>query len=264
MNNLRRSAIVFKAISKRELLKFSQQHARLLSALVRPLVWLVIFAAGFRSILGVSIVPPYQTYITYDEYVVPGLCAMVLMFFGMQTSLSMVYDREMGTMRLLMTAPFPRPVLLLFRLVSTGLIGVLQVYAFLGIAMLMGIEFELINLIFVAPTLLLSALMFGALGFLLSLGIRQMENFAGVMNFVIFPCFFMSSALYPLWRIRESSPLLADIGAWNPFTHAVEAIRHQLYGQFQTFSVIYLLVVTVLCLAAVMFAYEKHDIMKAS
>ena len=262
MSTLSTATIVFRAICRREFLKFSQQYARLLSALARPLVWLVIFAAGFRSILGVSIVPPYQTYITYDVYVVPGLCTMVLMFFGMQTSLSMVYDREMGTMRLLMTAPFPRPLLLLFRLISTGFIGVLQVYAFLFVAMLMGIEFELLNLFFVAPLLLLVAILFGALGFLLSLTIRQLENFAGVMNFVIFPSFFLSSALYPLWRIQESSPLLAEISFWNPFTHAVEAIRYQLYGDFKTLSVVYLIGVTCASLLTVMFAYAKRDVMK--
>jgi ABC-2 type transport system permease protein len=174
----------------------------------------------------------------------------------------MVYDREMGTMRLLMTAPFPRALLLLFRLISTGLIGVLQVYAFLLVAMLMGIEFEILYLLFVAPLLLLVAILFGALGFLLSLTIRQLENFAGVMNFVIFPSFFLSSALYPLWRIQESSPLLAEISYWNPFTHAVEAIRYQLYGDFKTLSVIYLVVVTVTSLLTVMFAYAKRDVMK--
>ena len=49
------------------------------------------------------------------------------------------------------------------------------------------------------------------------------------MNFVIFPMFFASSALYPLWRLRESSVLLHDIAAANPFTHAVELIRFALY-----------------------------------
>jgi ABC-2 type transport system permease protein len=61
--------------------------------------------------------------------------------------------------------------------------------------------------------------------------IKQLENFAGVMNFVIFPMFFTSSALYPLWKMAESSPLLRDICAANPFTYAVELIRFALYGE---------------------------------
>jgi ABC-2 type transport system permease protein len=52
------------------------------------------------------------------------------------------------------------------------------------------------------------------------------------MNFVIFPMFFTSSALYPLWRIKDSSALLYHLASWNPFTHAVELIRHALYLEF--------------------------------
>jgi ABC-2 type transport system permease protein len=58
-----------------------------------------------------------------------------------------------------------------------------------------------------------------------------LENFSGVMNFVIFPMFFASSALYPLWRVKEGSPGLYLFCQFNPFTHAVELIRFALYGQ---------------------------------
>lgn len=56
----------------REGLRFLQQKERFLSALVRPLVWLFIFAAGFRAVLGLSIIEPYETYVLYEVYVVPG------------------------------------------------------------------------------------------------------------------------------------------------------------------------------------------------
>src|SRR5258707_4658306 len=97
-----------KALTMREITKFAQQRGRLLSALVRPLMWLAVFAAGFYNVFGVSIIPPYKTYITYQVYIVPGLLGIILLFHGMQSSLSMVYDREMGVMRLLLTAPLPR------------------------------------------------------------------------------------------------------------------------------------------------------------
>ena len=96
------------------------------------------------------------------------------------------------------------------------------------------------------PALVLSGLMLGALGLFLSSAIRQLENFAGVMNFVIFPMFFASTALYPLWRMRESSTLLHDICAINPFTHAVELIRFALYLEVNWLS----LGVVAGCLAA--------------
>jgi len=194
--------ICLNAIAQREGLRFLSQRERFLAALVRPLVWLVVFAAGFRAALGLSIMPPYQTYITYEVYIVPGLCGMIQLFNGMQSSLSLVYDREMGSMRLLLTSPLP-----------------------------------LIGYVMALPMLLISGLMLGSLGLLLSAKIKQLENFAGVMNFVIFPMFFMSTALYPLWKMAESSEILRNICAFNPFSHAIEAIRFALYGQINLMAI---------------------------
>ena len=218
-----------RGIVLREWLRFVQQRSRFFSALVRPLLWLVVFAAGFRAALGIAIIEPYETYITYETYIVPGLTCMILLFNGMQGSLSMVYDREMGSMRVLLTSPLPRSFLLASKLVATALISLLQVYAFLAIAWFYGVQPPLLGLLVALPALLLVALLLSALGLLLSNGIRQMENFAGVMNFVIFPMFFLSSALYPLWKMREASEWLYWICAINPFSYAVELVRHALY-----------------------------------
>ncbi|MGX0876919.1 ABC-2 type transport system permease protein [Roseovarius sp. MBR-154] len=247
---------VARAIMGREFLRFVHQRERFLAALVRPLVWLLVFAAGFRAALGLSIIPPYQTYITYETYIVPGLCAMVLLFNGMQSSLSLVYDREMGSMRLLLTSPYPRGWLLFCRLFGATLISVLQVYAFLGIAALFEITMPVWGYVAVLPGLILGGLMLGALGLVLSSFIKQLENFAGVMNFVIFPMFFLSSALYPLWKMRESSELLHDICAFNPFTHVVELIRFLLYLQMNWQALAWVVGSTALLGAVALWAYD--------
>ncbi|WP_019096520.1 ABC transporter permease, partial [Pseudomonas putida] len=90
------------------------------------------------------------------------------------------------------------------------------------------------------------ALMLSALGLLLSNAIRQLENFAGVMNFVIFPLFFLSSALYPLWKMREASQWLYWLCAVNPFTHAVELVRFALYERLNLLALAVCLGLTVL------------------
>lgn len=247
---------VTRAIVAREFLRFVHQRERFLSALVRPLVWLLVFAAGFRAALGLSIIPPYQTYITYETYIVPGLCAMIMLFNGMQSSLSLVYDREMGSMRLLLTSPFPRWWLLIARLLGSTAISILQVYAFLAIAAMFGITMPLWGYVAVLPGLVLCGLMLGALGLVLSSFIRQLENFAGVMNFVIFPMFFLSSALYPLWKMGESSPLLRDICAANPFTYAVELIRFSLYLQWNPTAFLLVAVAALVFVAGAVWGYD--------
>jgi ABC-2 type transport system permease protein len=223
-----------RAIVARELLKFSRQYGRLVSALVRPVLWLAVFAAGFRNVFGVAIVEPYDTYIPYDVYIVPGLVGMVLLFNGMQSSLAMVYDREMGVMRLLLTAPLPRPWLLFAKLVATALLSLLQAAAFVVVALLLGTELPSWDAPWPAAVAAATAaaVMLGALGLLLSVYIRQLENFAGTMNFVIFPMYFLSTALYPLWKLEESGARwVFEASRFNPFTHAVEWMRFALYGK---------------------------------
>ncbi len=240
----------------RESLRFLHQRERFIAALVRPLLWLFIFAAGFRQVLGVSIIPPYQTYVLYEVYITPGLVAMILLFNGMQSSLSMVYDREMGNMRTLLVSPFPRWFLLVSKLVSGIVVSVLQVYVYLAIAWIWGVKPPPLGYVTILPALILAGLLFGSLGLLISSLVRQLENFAGVMNFVIFPMYFASSALYPLWRVRESSPLLYYICQWNPFTHAVELIRFSLHGAMNWVALAIVLATTAAFLLAAIYAYD--------
>lgn len=247
------------AVAGREIAKFVHQRGRLLSALVRPTLWLIVFAAGFQNVFGVSIIPPYDTYVEYQVYVVPGLLGMVLLFNGMQSSLAMVYDREMGMMRLLLTAPLPRWYLLACKLMAGTLLSVLQAYAFLIVAYLFGIQVPWSGWLYALPALILGGLMLGALGLLLSVYVKQLENFAGTMNFVIFPMFFLSPALYPLWKLRESgAETIYWIARWNPFSHAVELVRFALYGQFAPLSFAIVVISLVVFFLLAMLGYDPQ------
>lgn len=250
-----------RAIVLRELLKFVQQTGRLVSALVRPVLWLAVFAAGFRNVFGVAIVEPYDTYIPYDVYIAPGLIGMVLLFNGMQSSLAMVYDREMGLMRLLLTAPLPRWWLLLSKLLATALLSLVQVLAFVAVAALLGTVLPLsgwaLGHALLATTA--AALMLAALGLLLSVYIKQLENFAGTMNFVIFPMYFLSTALYPLWKLEESGATwVYRLAQFNPFTHAVEWIRFALYGKDPGLAPWVVLGTLVLCFTLACWGYDPQ------
>lgn len=249
-------ARAFFGIVWREILRFIHQRERFLAALVRPLVWLVVFAAGFRAVLGISIIPPYQTYITYEIYIVPGLIGMIQLFNGMQSSLSMVYDREMGSMRVLLTTPLPRGFLLVSKLAAGVAVSILQVYVFLAVAAVLGIDLPTWGYVYIFPALILSGLLLGAVGMFISSTVRQLENFAGVMNFIIFPAFFLSSALYPLWHMRETSLLLFRLAQANPFTHAVELIRFAAYGKLDPTALGVVLACLVLFLALAIWGYK--------
>src|SRR5690606_12180983 len=202
-------------------------YGRLASALVRPALWLVVFAVGMQNLFGVAPIEPYSTYIPYQVYIVPGLLGMELLFNGMPSSLSLVYDREVGTMRLVLTAPLPRWYLLFCKLIAGTVLSVIQGYAFLVVAHFVGASITCIGWLQVLAALFVGGFALGAIDLLLSVYIRQVDNFAGTMNFVIFPMFFLSSALYPLWKLREAgAEPIFYASLVNPFTHVVELVRY--------------------------------------
>jgi ABC-2 type transport system permease protein len=245
------------AITGREIAKFMRQTERLLSALIRPALWLLVFATGLHDLLGVSIVPPYETYTPYQEYILPGLMGIVVLFQCMQSALSMVYDREAGVMRVMLVSPLPRSYLLFAKIVGATILALLQVYVFLLVAYLVGYGISPIGYVAIIPAVILSGLMLGAIGLLVSVYTPQIENFAGMMNFVVFPMFFLSSALYPLWKLREAG---ADFVYWlsmvNPFTHAVELMRFAAYGKLDPIS---LAVVVGVAVVAFLLAARGYD-----
>ncbi len=245
------------AITGREVHKFLRQPGRLASSLVRPLLWMVVFAAGFRQMPDLGNVMPFNPDLDYRLYMVPGLALMVCLFNGMQSSLAMVYDREMGVMRLLLTAPLPRSYLLACKLAGGAFLSVLQALAYMIIVVIWSIGLSPWQVLSALPALILGALMLSAFGLMLSVYIKQLENFAGTMNFVIFPMFFLSSALYPIQRMQNAgAEWIYQVSSFNPFTHAVEALRYALYGQIAPLS---LAVVVISSLVFYMIAAAGYD-----
>src|SRR6202043_3826846 len=155
------AARALRAVTVREIIKFVQQRGRLLSALVRPLMWLAVFAVGFYDVFGVSIIPPYKVYVTYQVYIVPGLLGIILLFHAMQSSLSMVYDRGMGVTRLLLTAPLPRWVLLACKLGAGTVLSVITCYVFLAVCILFDVTFDWSGWLAGLPALVLPGLLLG-------------------------------------------------------------------------------------------------------
>src|SRR6266536_1551883 len=68
----------------------------------------------------------------------------------------------------------------------------------------------------------------GAIGVVLATSIRSIENFAGVMNFVVFPMLFLSGALYP---VRHLGPVLRAAAYANPLAYGVDLLNHALLGR---------------------------------
>jgi ABC-2 type transport system permease protein len=205
------------AIIERELKWTVRQRGRLVSAMVRPLLWLLTVGVGFEAMLRETGSGNYRAFL------VPGLLAMVLLFGAMLASLSMVYDRESGVLRMLIIAPFAHGWIVVARWISATLVGLVQAAMLLVLLGVLGYLSGDISVGLLAVGLVATSMACASIGILIAVWTRALDNFAVVMNFVIFPVFFLSGALYPVQHLPSWLKIVAAV---NPFSYGVDLLKH--------------------------------------
>ncbi len=212
-------------IVARDLRRATRQPSRLLGGIARPFVWLLLVAAGFNRIATVG------ADLTYQQFAYPGVLVMAVLFGGALTAISTVYDREFGMLRLMLASPAGPAVVLAGRTIAATAVGLLQGVIVLGAAPFVvhaGPGQLARALLALAAGALVSAL----LGLLVAARLRSVENFAGVINVLLFPLLFISGALYPTAHLPGPLGFVARV---NPLTHFVELLRRT-FGQPVEFS----------------------------
>jgi ABC-2 type transport system permease protein len=204
------------AVLEREVLRMARQRARLLSAMVRPLIWLFVIGAGFGAVMqGAGT--------DYQRYLVPGIVGMTLLFGAMLAALSMVFDKESGVMRMLIVAPMARAWVVVAKLLSSALAAIVQALLLLAVLAACGYVTADTRFGLLALGLLATAAACGGIGMLVAAFTRTLDNYAAIMNFVIFPVFFLSGSLYPVERLPAA---LKVVALANPYTYGVDLLKH--------------------------------------
>ena len=203
------------AVLERELLRMFRQRTRLAAAMVRPLIWLLVIGGGFSALVGVE----------YKSFLVPGVLGMTMLFGAMLAALTTVYDKESGVMRMLVIAPMPHAWIVIAKVVSAAASAMLQALLLLALLAVLGYAGSGTDWGMLAAALAATSLACAALGMLTAAFSRTLDNFAGIMNFVIFPVFFLSGSLYP---VRDLPPALGWIATANPYTYGVDLLKHAL------------------------------------
>ena len=205
------------AVLEREVVKMFRQRTRLVSAMVRPLIWLFVIGAGFGTVLGRA------SGLDYQQFLAPGVLGMTVLFGAMLAALTMVYDKESGVMRMLIIAPFAHYWIIVAKTLSAALAGTVQALLLLVILAVLGFLSIKMSFALLALGILMTALSSAGIGILVAAFTRTLDNFAAIMNFVIFPVFFLSGALYPIDNLPAALKVAAML---NPFTYAVDLLKH--------------------------------------
>lgn len=205
-------------IVRREFKRFFRQKGRLWSSLARPLFWLFVVGPGFDRLLG------GEGGISYQQFIFPGVLGIVVLFGAILSSLSTVYDREFGVVRIMLIAPVSRLTIVLGKVIGGTMLAVFQALLLLILVPFLKLPLGP-HLLLLLPFLFLTSFAIASLGMLMATRIDSLENFATIMNFVVFPMFFLSGGLYPVKLLPD---LLQVVVYLNPLTYGIDLFKHVL------------------------------------
>ena len=229
---------------RREVLRYWREKSRIISSLILPLLWLLVFGSGLR---GVQI----SGGLTYQTYIFPGILGMTLLFTSVFSGVSVIWDREFGFLKEIMVAPVSRPSIVIGKALGSGTSALIQGTILLPLSFLVGVHLSPLSFVILLPTMVLISIGLVSVGLLMASLMTSMEGFNFIMSLVIMPMFFTSGALFPL----TSAPAwLRDFSYINPLTYGVDVLRWAAFGGADSILPIYIEFLILVLFAAAMIA----------
>jgi ABC-2 type transport system permease protein len=226
----------------REVLRYWREKSRIVSSLILPLLWLLVFGSGLRG-MQISGGQTYQTYIF------PGILGMTLLFTSVFSGISVIWDREFGFLKEILVAPVSRTAIVIGKALGSGTSALIQGTILLPLSFLVGVHLSPISFVILLPTMVLISIGLVSVGLLMASLMTSLEGFNFIMSLVIMPMFFTSGALFPL----TSAPAwLRDFSYVNPLTYGVDALRWATFSGAASLLPIYVEFLILVLFAAAM------------
>lgn len=207
----------------RQMKHFLRFRTRIVTMIIQPLFFLVILGSGFRQAVFPSLGD-----VEYFNFLAPGIVAMAILFSSMFTGISVLWDKQFGFLQEVLVAPVSRFSIIIGRTLGGATTALIQGFIVLSIAIAMGVPVAggfgiVLTIVFM---LLIS---FAAVGFglILASKMNDFQSFPLLMNIVIMPLLFISSAFFPVVRDKT----LQTIAYANPLFYMVDGLRGSLIGE---------------------------------
>ena len=204
-------------VAFRELLHFISDRTRIISSLMFPLMFLVVFGAGFSRIVG-----GLAGGVDFIHFIYPGILAMTVLTSSLLSGTSVVVDREHGFLKEVLVAPLSRVGVILGKALGGSITSLLQGMIMLVIAPIIGLSITPLLVVKLLPTLLILSLALSGLGILMATRMHSQQGFQFLMQLIVFPLMFLAGVFFPVDGVPVWLQIVAKV---NPLTYGVDAIR---------------------------------------
>jgi len=211
------------AIWLRNIKRYLRSKSRIIGSLGMPLFFLLILGFGLNSVVNI----PGMGH-DYVGFIIPGIVAMSVLFTSIFSGIQIIWDKQFGFLKETLIAPVSRLEIMIGQTLGGATTAFIQGLIILVLSLFIGANItNLAGFLIAFLFMLLIGLCFTALGIAIASKMDDMHGFQLIMNFVIFPIFGLSGAIFPI----DSLPSwLKTITLLNPLTYGVEGIRYGLLG----------------------------------
>jgi len=206
----------------RDMKWFFRTKSRLVSSLIIPFLILIFMGTGLKKILMQGNELPY------DQFIIPGIIAMNLLFSSAQAGLAVLWDKNFGFLKEILVSPVNRISIVIGKILGSATSALFRATLILIVALIFfGLRISLLDLFFAILLMIVIASIFISMGIMVASVMKDMQGFGLIINFVVFPMFFLSGAMFPVDNLPTVLRYLCYL---DPLTYAVDALRYVLIG----------------------------------
>jgi ABC-2 type transport system permease protein len=209
-------------VAYREILRFIGDRSRAFSSLLMPLLFLVVFGAGFNKVMG-----PLAQGVDYIRFMYPGILAMTVLTGSLFAGISVVWDREFGFLKEILVAPLGRTGIVLGKAIGGTVVVLLQTLVMLVLAPILGVPLSLGLVLTLVPVVVMLSLGLSGLGILIASFMQSQQGFQMLVQILIFPLIFLAGVFFPVNDVPGWMEVISKV---NPLTYGVDAIRQIFLG----------------------------------
>lgn len=213
---------VIHALWARQIKRYVRAKSRIIGALGQPLLMLLALGYGLGSAFQ------HAGQGNYLAFLVPGVMAQTVLFTAVFYGINVLFDKQFGFLKETLVAPVSR-----FKIMLGGALGGATTSLFQGalvfaIALVLGVRpHNWLMLPVAVAVMFMLALALASFSSGVASIVDDMSGFQAINQFLIFPLFFLSGALYPLSAAPRPLQIIANL---NPISYAVDALRVCLLG----------------------------------
>jgi ABC-2 type transport system permease protein len=209
-------------VAYRDLLSFVSDRARIAASLAFPILFLVIFGAGFGGIVG-----QMAGEVDLLQFMYPGIVAQSVLITSLFAGVSVVSDRETGFLREILVAPLSRTGIVLGKAVGAAGVAMLQVAMLLVLAPVVGVRLDPALVLQLVPIVIVLSFVLSGIGILIASFAPTQQGFQLFMQMLVFPMIFLAGVFFPVDSVPTWMQVLSKI---NPATYGVDAVRQVFLG----------------------------------